>query len=184
MRILLAVCCCAVCAGTAKRHIPSPVITGCTRSTPPAQTPFDSLAPWSLVGDFWVRAMNTVPKTWDADPWQLRVTLQPSGRSRPARPFVDPHSRAMLQGRVRFQPDDSTDIVLLGSTLDVGPIGVVDAGRRFLLVEALTEDGFRGQWRYAGGLAVVVDSATGIPSPDPGGYFCATRVPPSAIGRP
>lgn len=171
-------------ACSANPPIPTPGVAACTNSTPRALAPFDSLAPSSLVGQFRVTAINTVRSAWHVRPWTIDVVLRLRDRARPARPRIDPHPGATLQGRARFQADDSTDIVLLGSTLDIGRIGVLDAGRHYLRVEALTRDGFRGQWRFSGGLAVVVDSATGTPLPDPGGHFCATRLSASVPARP
>lgn len=75
----------------------------------------------------------------------------------------------------RPRQPDNPDAEVLGTTLALGPWDANDASGEYLQIQRVSPSGFWGTWEYDGGIAVVVDSATGKVRPDPKGYFCAIR---------
>jgi len=70
---------------------------------------------------------------------------------------------------------DPPEVALIDSVLLIGGIDALDGGGYRLFPQLVTDDGFRGRWAYSGGIAVIVDTATGEIFPWPAGYFCAIR---------
>jgi hypothetical protein len=79
----------------------------------------------------------------------------------------------------QYEPGSGHDpaVEMVDATIYLGGLEYSDAGGNQLLVKEVTSTGFRGEWTYSTGFSVTVDSATGRVVREPGGYFCAWRVP-------
>jgi hypothetical protein len=79
----------------------------------------------------------------------------------------------------QYEPGSGREpaVEMVDATIYLGGLEYSDQGGNQLLVEEVTSTGFRGEWTYSTGFSVTVDSATGRVVREPGGYFCAWRVP-------
>jgi hypothetical protein len=66
-------------------------------------------------------------------------------------------------------------VELIGPTLYMGGIDMMDGGGERLLIRSVRPDGFWGVWHWDGGLAILIDTTTKRRLANPAGHFCAWR---------
>jgi hypothetical protein len=98
---------------------------------------------------------------------------------RPLAGKFESHSTTLPSVPNQYEPGsrDNPAVEMVAATIYLGGLEYSEAGGHELGVEEITSTGFRGVWTYSKGFSVTVDSALGRVVREPGGYFCAKRIP-------
>ena len=86
-----------------------------------------------------------------------------------------------LVGRLESASGMRKDVeaVLAGQRLRLGRPRSADGAVEHLTITAIAPEGFWGWWKSEQGVAVLTEPWTERVVPDPAGYFCALRPPPT-----
>jgi len=72
---------------------------------------------------------------------------------------------------------DDPAVELVAQTLYFGGVDRIDGTGERLQITSISVRGFAGTWTHDRGIEMTVDSATGQRLREPGGHFCAVRLP-------
>ena len=164
----------------------------CSAIMPAGGRPRDSVALESLAGRYDLVLVNTrgefgdsvqrgVLELWVNDSTRRYATIaRRLGWFPGERPLAGAYEETTPAGRHPRDDRASRDrsrpgVELIGPTLFMGGIDMMDGGGERLLIKSVRTDGFWGVWHWDGGLAVMIESATKRQLANPAGHFCAWR---------